>query len=158
MGPTHFYQFEYFNKHHATTFVLTSACPDGDIGYGRRCAPAGDDAHALAGDTMDTTCKLWEGWETVAASEPRRKRNDEVCYIPNYHHGEDFLFYNGQRRNLGKHGGQGPEFRQDEGTEEICENMCRTNLDMGINKDTAFAPSHQVTWADLDDMCAKCRH
>lgn len=158
MGPAHFYQFEYYNKHHDTTFVVTSACPDGDVNFDITCVPGGDDPHALAGDTMRQTCKLWRGWETLHATNDRVEREDELCYLPNYKHGNDYIFFNRQMRNLGKDGGQHAVFKWDRETDELCDGMCREYLDMGILQDSQFIPSHQVTWTDLDDMCPHCRH
>lgn len=152
MGPAHYYQFEYYNTHHNTTFVLTSACPDGDIGYDITCVPSygGDDV--LAGGTMDVNCKLWSGYEAVG--DERVPRYDEFCYLPNHKHGVDYITFNTQTRNLGPKGRQKPKVGYlESGT---CETMCDENLGLKVLQDKKFPPSHQVEWTSLDDMCDLC--
>ena len=154
MGPAHFYQFEYYNWHHNTTFVLISACPDGDIGFDMPCVPTGGGQYVLTADTMDSLCKHWEGYETVEDNQ-KVGRNDEFCYLPHRKRGADYMTFNNQRRNLGPNGRQGPIVGVLEpGT---CENLCRDNMDMDVLRDGNFPPSHQVEWNDLDDMCWDCK-
>lgn len=157
MGPAHYYQFDYYNRHHDTTFVLTSTCPDGDIDFDIACAPA-DHKHVLVGDTMKKKCKLWRGWE----SSPKHPdwnpapRKDELCYLPQKKKDEDFISFNGQHRSLGKRGGQGLVL-QTEKEAGVCESLCQENLGMPMLKDHKFMSSHQVVWNDMDDMCDTCK-
>ena len=154
MGPAHFYQFEYYNKHHDTTFIVTSACPDGDIGFDITCVPPNGGKYVLAGNTMDLDCKAWAGYETV--DEQKVKREDEFCYMPHYKHGVDYISFNGQKRNLDPRGHQGARFERSL-EPEICESLCQENMDMAMLKDDSFPPSHQVEWTKLDDMCDDCK-
>ena len=152
MGPAHFYQFEYYNSHHDTTFILTSACPDGDIGYDTTCVPRSFNEGVLTDSTMHDVCKLWEGYETIG--DERIRRTDMLCYYPNYKHGVDYIAFNDQKRNLDRDGGQKPRMRPlAPGT---CETLCQDNMGMPVLQDDQFPPSHQVEWTDLDDMCDGC--
>lgn len=153
MGPAHYYQFEYYNTHHNTTFILTSSCPDGDIGFDITCVPNySSGLNVLAGPTMDVNCKLWSGYE--ALGNERVPRYDEFCYLPNHRHHEDFMTFNKQARNLGPKGKQGPKAGWlESGT---CEYMCDEHLGLSVLLDKKFPPSHQVEWAHIDDMCDEC--
>ena len=153
MGPAHFYQFEYYNKHHDTTFILTSACPDGDIGFDMFCVPPGGGTKVLTGGTMTENCKLWDGYESIG--DRRIPRTDLLCYMPQYHHHMDYLAFNHQKRNLGSRGKQcAANGHLEPGT---CENLCQENMDMPVLRDDKFPPSHQVEWTCLDDMCDHCK-
>ena len=153
MGPAHFYQFEYYNIHHNTTFILTSACPDGDTGFDQFCVPPQQDGIVLTDGTMKDNCKLWEGWETVG--DDIVPRWDGLCYMPRHKHHVDYIFYNGQERNLGPRGRQSPRSADLEpGT---CEKLCGENMDMPVLQDSRFPPSHQVEWSHVDDMCEYCK-
>lgn len=155
MGPAHLYQFEYYNRHHDTTFVLISSCPDGDIGFDKTCVPGNppDEHHLLSGNTMDMTCKQWEGYEDY--KDLWYEREDELCYMPHHKHGDDYISFNGQLRNLGSNGGQGAVFNR-KWEPEICEGLCQEYLDMTMLKDKKYPPSRQVEWTRLDDMCEGC--
>ena len=153
MGPAHFYQFEYYNKHHDTTFILTSACPDGDIGFDQICVPPSGGKRVLTDGTMERNCKLWDGYETVG--DERIVRTDMLCYLPRWKHGMDYLHFNGQLRNLGSMGKQCPTIAYLEpGT---CEKLCQENMDMPVLTDDRFPPSHQIEWTRIDDMCENCK-
>lgn len=154
MGPAHYYQFEYYNKHHNTTFILTSLCPDGDIDYDITCVPPYSGEYVFAGSTMDENCKLWRGYEAVG--EEHIPRYDEFCYLPEYKHGMDYMTFNSQKRNLGPSGKQGVKVGfLESGT---CEHMCQENMGMAILKDNRkYPPSHQIEWTSIDDMCDTCR-
>ena len=152
MGPAHFYQFEYYNIHHDTTFILTSACPDGDIGFDRICVPQNGGEHVLTGGTMERICKRWDGYETVG--DDRIPREDTLCYMPAHKHGMDYLAFNHQERNLALEGKQNPTSAYlQPGT---CEKLCQDNMGMPILDDKDFPPSHQVEWTKVDDMCTHC--
>ena len=153
MGPAHFYQFEYYNKHHDTTFILTSACPDGDTGFDQFCVPPDSGKQVLTGGTMAQSCKLWEGYESVG--DQRIPRTDMLCYIPRHKHGMDYISFNDQERNLGSSGNQWPVMAYLEpGT---CETLCQENMGMQVLQDDKFPPSHQVEWTQVDDMCDHCK-
>lgn len=153
MGPAHFYQFEYYNIHHNITFVLTSACPDGDTGFDRICVPPGDDKLVLTGGTMDENCRLWEGYEKV--DHYMVLQAHKLCYKPRHKHNSDYILFDHQERNLGHDGGQGPrETSLEPGT---CEKLCHENMDMQVLQDKNFPPSHQVEWTEVDDMCEMCK-
>ena len=152
MGPAHFYQFEYYNIHHDTTFILTSACPDGDVGFDQFCVPPSGGEKVLTGDTMGRNCKSWDGYETVG--DKRIMRIDKLCYTPRYKHDMDYLAFNHQERNLFWRGNQCPVIAYLEpGT---CEKLCRENMDMAVLQDDKFPPSHQIEWTKIDDMCENC--
>ena len=152
MGPAHFYQFEYYNVHHDTTFILTSACPDGDIGFDKFCVPSKGGKNLLTGGTMGNNCKTWDGYEAVGKG--MIKRSDEFCYLP-HKHDNDYITFNFQKRNLTPGGNQEPVVANLEpGT---CESLCRENMDMDILQGDAFPPSHQVEWTKIDDMCWDCK-
>ena len=152
MGPAHFYQFEYYNKHHDTTFILTHACPDGDTGFDKTCVPRYGGKGVLTANTMEELCKRWDGYETVG--DQRIPRTDRLCYTPHHKHGMDYLRFNHQERNLDPAGRQSPvtAFLQP-GT---CEKLCQENMGMPVLSDEAFPPSHQTEWTKVDDMCEKC--
>ena len=154
MGPAHFYQFEYYNYRHDTTFILTSACPDGDIGFDRVCVPPSGGVKVLAGKTMDWNCKEWDGYEDMG-DDGKAKRKDRLCYIPRFKHNVDYIRFNGQWRNLGAKGRQGPALR--DMAPGTCENLCQENMGMPELQDDNYPPSHQIEWTNLDDMCHDCK-
>ena len=155
MGLAHYYQIEYYNVHLNTTFILTSICPDEGIGKKRSCVPPSGGEEVLAGDTMSKYfCKEFKGYQTIHDQKPH---DDWVCYLPVHHHGDDYIQFNEQKRNLGKTGAQGQVFQDQRESERVCEGLCRENMDAGIFKDDLYMQSHVVEWNHLDDMCGHCR-
>ena len=154
-GPAHWYQFEYYNKHHNTTFVLTSACPDGDIGFDKTCVPSNPakvrSTELIAGYTMAKTCKLWKGYEETI-DDHFEGTQYELCYMPNHKHSDDYIQFNKQKRNLGPSGGQSRFYLE---ANETCRHMCKEFLDLPLLDIHYYPPSHQIVW-DLDDMCEDC--
>ncbi|KAL9131258.1 MAG: hypothetical protein Q9175_006809, partial [Cornicularia normoerica] len=145
-GLAHYYQIEYYNFHLNTTFILTSNCPQDNIVNGINCVPSGKN-HVLAGDTMEyKTCRTWPGY--LAVQDFRREHDDRLCYKPRRHHGDDFIYFNKQKRNLGQDGGQGPVWQDKMESEKVCEGMCR-NMDAVLLKDENYTPSHQVMWTEM---------
>lgn len=111
----------------------------------------------LAGYTMDENCKAWKGYRTV--HDRKKKEDDQFCYKPHHRDGNDYISFNGQKRNLGWSGGQGPGLPpalNGAEAENVCEGLCRENLDIPVLKDPSYPPSHQVVWTTVADMCKHC--
>lgn len=150
----HYYQFEYYNVHLNTTFILTSKCPDIGTGSDTNCVPTSAGEDLLAGDTIEEICKSWEGYGTT--HHRWGKLTDKFCYKPHPKDGDDYMSFNGQERDLSRWGSQGPRFQSEEKSEEVCEDLCRTTMDAGLLRDDTLPPSHQVVWVNIDDMCEGC--
>ena len=157
MGPAHYYQFEYYNAHRDMSFILYSACPDGDIGFDRTCVPPHKDKVAsmeiLAGGTMGKICKLWSGYEELPNDHFQGSKS-EMCYKADWD-GNDAITFNGQKRKLGAKGHQRRIYEEEEVTEE-CRSMCDQYLEMPLLNVHHYPKSHRVTWI-LDDMCPGCK-
>lgn len=150
MGLAHYYQFEYYNIHLNATFILTSSCPKDEIGLAGAvdCVPPAGGLHVLTGDTMFEECRKWEGSQLFY--DKAKLHDDEFCYKPHLHHGDDYIKFNKQKRNLGQHGSQGPVWKHKMETEKVCEGLCRVHLDADLLRDDVnYFPSHQVIWNDL---------
>lgn len=150
----HYYQFEYYNVHLNSTFILTSSCPDPEFGYEIDCVPPSGGEHLLAGYTMDENCRAWKGYQTV--HDQKKKDDDQFCYKPHHHDGNDYMSFNGQKRNLGWTGGQGPVLLNTVESEKVCEGLCRENLEIPVLTDPSYPRSHQVVWTNVADMCEHC--
>lgn len=146
IGLTHYYQFEYYNTHLDTTFILNSTCPQDYVGYDFGCVPPARGQHVLAGYTMDEKCRTWHG-----------EHDDKFCYQAWSSQGDDYIYFNDQKRGLGQMGSQGPVWKHKMEAEKVCEGMCRESMDAELFRDDDYLPSHQVVWTDLDDMCDHCR-
>ena len=155
MGLSHYYQFEYYNVHHNTTFILTSACPEDELGVKRECVPEKDAWYGLAGATMAKKCRSWNRYQNV--HDRTKEEQDTLCYVPDSHHRDDQILFNGQRRNLGENGGQGMMVRYEMEPKNACEDLCRDVLEASeLQEHFVHPPSHQVVWTDVDDMCDHC--
>lgn len=156
MGLGHYYQFEYFNYHLNTTFILTDNCPLNEMGYDISCVPEEYGEILLAGKTVlsEGLCKRWKGIRSIYDLEA--VHDEKLCYKPNRHKGHDFLKFNKQKRDLSEKGGQDPQVSKDQKeVEATCEVMCMENLNAALLTNSE-PPSHQVSWIGLDDMCPDC--
>lgn len=137
LGLTHYYQFEYYNVHFNNTYIVTDVCPSKELDYEGICVPkfAGLGEASLSGvdilsdHTMETQCRNWR------EDEGKLKIDHRFCYEPHFHHDTDYVWFNGQKRNLGRDGHQGP-IAQD--AEDVCEDMCQVYLGTGTLREYVF--------------------
>lgn len=71
--------------------------------------------------------------------------------------GEDAVVFNGQRRELGATGGQGPVQRLADVVEEACTGLCSAFAGLDVLRDPRLAPNRITVYEDLDDMCHRCK-
>ena len=150
MGLGHYYQFDYYNIHLNTTFILTESCPKDNVGknWARGCVPTAGGLHVLSGHTMFDECRTWEGSEFFY--QKGKPHDDKFCYKSQNHHGDDYIKFNKQKRRLGEYGGQNPVWKDKMEAEKVCEDLCRVNLNADLFKDDVnYVPNHQVIWEDL---------
>lgn len=71
--------------------------------------------------------------------------------------GEDAVWFNGQRRELGATGGQGPWEQPEVLVEEACAGLCEAFTGLSVLHDPRLAPNRITVYEDLDDMCHRCK-
>ena len=162
MGPSHWYQYEYYNKHINMTYILTSACLDRDKSLDVSfpvsdsqndvpCTPASMDTVAIEA-TMQKGCRTSRRFENV---KQEVQKWGTFCH-ETHREGQSLkyhIYFNGQQRNL--IGGRQKVLTRQQ-VDQTCDYMCRENMNMTVVKDERFPSSFQAVW-ELDDMCDECR-
>ena len=156
----HYFQFEYYNKHLNTTFIDQHHCfktvDDKHTCY----APRSEDGSLDLGWKFDWSggvCKSWPRYHY----DDRNRFVDEFCYVPHYgtgkHQGDDYITYNKQKRDVGRHGGQGYQQLDDEAANSKCERLCYDQTDMPLMEGNELAKSRIIVNDHIDDMCDHCK-
>jgi len=134
----HVYQWEYYNFHTNTTFILLSIWD------------------FIAGN----------GWCRNYPTDPATKENDQLCFyykwmIDGDWHYVDYMKFNGQMRGLAEEQNQGytqtPDMQIDE---NICPQICLDFVEIDLEKEHAISRDGrgtQVVYAQMDDMCDMCQ-
>ncbi len=134
----HVYQWEYYNFHTNTTFILLSIWD------------------FIAGN----------GWCRNYPTDPATKENDQLCFyykwmIDGDWHYVDYMKFNGQMRGLAEEQNQGytqtPDMQVDE---NICPQICLDFVEIDLEKEYAISRDGrgtQVVYAQMDDMCDMCQ-
>ena len=92
-------------------------------------------------------CRTWPGWQEVQDHEEADE--DKFCYKPCRHHGDDYIYFNKQKRRMSLKGEQGPIWTSQMETDKVCDGLCG-NMDAVVLKNERFMPSHQVTWPTIE--------
>lgn len=152
----HYFQFEYYNIHADTTFILEHLCE-----------AAKDDKFTCleprTGSGHDRNEQDRSSWHGKVCRSWRRDLNmfkkDQFCYIPHenkFSRTDDYMEYNFQWRNLGAGGGQAPASKPREIVDEVCTDFCSVHTGMPYLTDSKLAPNRIIIYEDLDDMCDTC--
>ena len=103
-------------------------------------------------------CKTWPRAHYADGYE---KTVDEFCYFPHYANRgkklDDYIMYNGQKRDVSERGNQGYRVMSDYFASEKCDDLCFAYHDMPIMEDNKLAVSKVVVNDHVDDMCDKCK-
>ena len=154
----HFFQFEYYNFHLRTTYIVYDLC----------LASKDDTSNCLqslyVGDHDLIAVHQSSQWQGTACRTWRRESDmfteDTVCYRSHaytYYDAGAFLLYNRQKRDVG-----GPT--GDQGFKEVpsfmanqkCTAYCEDHAGMHVLNDTT-TPNRIIFYDDVDDMCDTCR-
>jgi hypothetical protein len=150
----HYFQFEYYNLHLNTTFILNHLCEasadDKFTCLSPRTVAEGESDNP---DWADKVCRSWERDGHVS-------HHDKFCYIPYksaYSDTEDWMTFNKQERALGPGSGQGPAFEPQEMVDDVCTGLCEVFTGMPYLNNSKLAHNRIIIYEDMDDMCDRCR-
>ena len=86
---------------------------------------------------------------------------DKFCYFPHYAYKknkvDDFIMFNGQKRDVSAWGNQGYRELEQTAVHGTCDEFCYTYHDMPVMEGNALAPSRIVINDHVDDMCDHCK-
>ena len=97
---------------------------------------------------QEKLCRHWEGETTVG--DKKKLPDDELCYKPHHSDGADYIYFNKQKRSLGKDGGQGAVWQDQMKADDACGPLCKTHVDGHLLKNERYGQSHQVTWTSME--------
>jgi len=150
----HYFQFEYYNLHLDTTFILEQLCEasadDKFTCLSPRSVSEGEEDRS---EWQDKVCRSWQRDINI-------DKHDKSCYVPHeskYSTTDDFIFFNRQTRNLGPAGRQGPAYQPQEMVDEVCTGLCHVHTGMPYLNDSKLAHSRIIIYEDMDDMCHHCK-
>lgn len=164
-SEANYLQFEYYNSHLNTTYILNHLCLADQDSDTTCLAPRTGDGVAVkvSVDWQTPLCRSWR--QQLDSGIPYRNGpGEKLCYEPHADldwrlwqlPGPDVLKWNGQKRRLDPRGGQGPVLRGLEESEGRCEGLCDEHAGMPALRGNGRAQCHVVVYEDLDDMCEKC--
>lgn len=155
------FQFEYYNTHTNTTYILQHLCLAGPDSLNTCLAPRDEDGDPEDGQFLNI-CRTWwrhkEPW-------PRWDDPKQLCYEQSSRFDEwrearlpskDLLRWDGQKRRLHSEGGQEPVLRDTKEAEDKCDALCNQHIHMPALRDNIRNQCHIVVYTDLDDMCPDC--
>lgn len=148
----HIFQYEYFNSHSNTTYLVEYLCEASADRVSPGCLENRNIDHGRHGAK---SCRTWQ-------RDPNngRGKHDQFCYAAadvNNPRGEDAVVFNGQRRELGASGGQRPVHQPADVVEKACTSLCPMFTGLHMLDDTKLAPNRMTVYKDLDDMCDHCK-
>lgn len=157
-----YFQYDYYNYHMNTTFVIQ-----------RACGPASDVWWELCANPYRDMCIPQIDWDcqdnlicAIFEREEEKIGKDELCFALDDHHSflvpKDMIWFNGQKRSLRPKGSQGRHEQADADVQVLCEDLCERKAGMQVEKERRkpgkeWARSHQEVFGDLDDMCWGCK-
>lgn len=152
MEEAHVFQYEYYNRHTNTTYLVDDLCEATLDRTSQGCLENRNVDHGRHGVK---TCRRWR-------KDPNNGRggHDQFCYAPadvDNLRREDAVWFNGQRRELGATGGQGAFQLPAEVVEKACASLCSEFTGMRVLRDVKLAPNRVMVYEDLDDMCHHCK-
>lgn len=163
-SEANYLQFEYYNFHQNTTYILAHLClADQDSRTTCLTPRNGDGQYVHYGsDWQGRVCRTWDNTVGIYA---RIHNKDTFCYEADRYNefwrqwqmpGRDMMTFNGQQRQLDPIGGQGPVLKGKAEAEDKCEWLCDEHAHMPALRLNELAECHVVVYEDLDDMCDRC--
>ena len=163
-SEAHYLQFDYYNAHKNTTFILNHLCrAKQDSRQTCLATRHGEPVYNLHYEWEEKLCRTWRN--SQKDPEGHAGRENELCYFPEKYSdawlgflvpGMDKLKWNGQTRHLDERGKQGPNLRSAANAAETCETMCQQHANMPMLMGNSRAQSHIVAYEEMDDMCDCC--
>lgn len=158
-SEANYLQFEYYNSHQNTTYILSHLCLTDQDSAATCLAPRnGDDNWVYGSDWKGRACRTFDDYEglygtnTFCYEADPRNRYWREWRMP----GRDVISFNGQKRELDPVGSQGPVLKGQAEAEDRCEGLCGAHAGMPVLRSNELAECHVVVYEDLDDMCGGC--
>ncbi|MCJ1451382.1 hypothetical protein MMC28_001718 [Mycoblastus sanguinarius] len=146
-SPSHYFQFDYFNRRLEKLFTFSDKCTPNVTEAHNHCIPTVKQP-TLAGGSMGKTPTCWfnprqgdgsvdDSWmddDLLPARHPRSKRapmEDKFCYLPG-RRGKEYFQFNKQKRLMTDEGHQGLVWMSKEESEGECRTMCKEEMGMDL--------------------------
>ena len=164
-SEANYIQFEYYNFHHNTTYILSHFCAADSNSTTTCLAPRSEDG---APDEDDgeflKICRTfykhkgpYQRWDLIGTLCYDQDDDDKDAYWREWRMpGEDVNSWKGQERKLHPEGGRGPVLKSKEESKAKCDVLCDEHAHMPALRHNARSQCHVVVYDDLDDMCDGC--